>query len=230
LAKQQHYSGGEMKNLILTVALAAMFGAQNAYAQTSDNVSGTVASDNNTNSRTFRSVDTCAGSGDEWQGGTTCWPEPCFTVSYRGKNPSFNQICCHYTYVPKLCLGADLTEAQKEKIERSQAQYGIEQTFDPNQSISYWGYYGSTSRSPNNGRTTSIMARLDVCMGGGDATNAVATMNANTCYNSYCGSGSINEYCNATGNNGGVTEAAAVCHDRCECAINGTTHSTCNQL
>ncbi len=218
-----------MKNLILVAALAMMFGAQGAQAQSTDNVSGTVASDNNANSRTFRTVDTCVGTGDEWQGGTTCFPEPCFAVSVRGKNPAFNQICCRYVYVPKLCLGAELTEKQQERIETQARASGVEQAFDPNQTITYWGYYASTNRSPGVGRTVAVYAKLDVCLGEADVTAALATNNATTCSNQYCGT-AANEYCNATGNNGGTTTTAAVCKDRCECAINGVTHSTCNNL
>jgi hypothetical protein len=127
-------------------------------------------------------------------------------------------------------LGDYLNSQPTENLEPSQASSSLEEVFAPKVTTVYYGYISDTNRSPNTGRSTSIMARLDVCMGDGDATNAVATMNANTCYNSYCGSGAINEYCNASVNNGGTVEAAGVCHDRCECAINGTTHATCNQL
>jgi hypothetical protein len=97
----------------------------------------------------------------------------------------------------------------------------LKSVFEPNQSTTYWGYVSGTNRSPNNGRATSIKARLDVCMGDQDTDAAIATNSATTCYNQYCGT-SANEYCN--------NNSAVVCQDRCECAINGVTHSTCNNL
>jgi hypothetical protein len=141
------------------------------------------------------------------------------------------KCCIHST---NYCLSGGGDEVEPSLEVTGPSDSGLEQVFsrevNPKLTDIYFGYANGSLRSPTNGRATSIMARLDVCMGDGDATNAVATMNANTCYNSYCGSGAINEYCNASVNNGGTVEAAGVCHDRCECAINGVAHSTCNQL
>ncbi len=115
--------------------------------------------------------------------------------------------------------------AQSELIEALNASDSLESAFTPS-TEPFFGYItlSSTStilRSPNAGRATSIKARLDICMGSNDTDAAIATNNATTCYNQYCGT-STNEYCN--------NNSAVVCQDRCECAINGVTHSSCNQL
>jgi hypothetical protein len=137
--------------------------------------------------------------------------------------------CCISVDDPDCSILPKNSQLTEEIVSSSNELSGVFAPQKPNVDY-FFGYYGNSNRSPNTGRANSIMARLDVCMGDGDATNAVATMNANTCYNSYCGSGTINEYCNASVNNGGTVETAGVCHDRCECAINGIAHSTCNQL
>jgi hypothetical protein len=94
--------------------------------------------------------------------------------------------------------------------------------FEPNQTTAkFFGVYNSVSRSPTGGRDNSTIAKLDVCMGDNDTTAALATNSAATCGNNYCGTSS-NEYCNAN--------TQEVCRDRCECAINGITDSTCQLL
>jgi hypothetical protein len=140
----------------------------------------------------------------------------------------------------KLCVsyqGCSLApKVSEETVSTSGTESGLDKAFAPNNPNIGDEYFGwvtvnsvATNRTGNTGRTTSIKARLDICMGGNDTDGAIATNNASTCYQQYCGT-SYNEYCNASGNNGGTTETAAVCHDRCECAINGTTHSTCQNL
>ncbi len=126
------------------------------------------------------------------------------------------------------CCRNDQLAAQPQEIVQSAASVGVAEVFVP-KVAAYYGYLNTTVRSPNAGRAQSITARLDICLGANDVDSAVATNNATTCYNQYCGS-SYNEYCNASGSDGGWSGSAAVCHDRCECAINGVTDSTCNQL
>jgi hypothetical protein len=112
-------------------------------------------------------------------------------------------------------------EERKQSVTQSKTGDSLEGVFAPNQVTGYYGFAGTTNRSPTYGRSVSSTARLDICMGANDVDAAIATNNATTCYNQYCGT-SYNEYCNAN--------SAAVCQDRCECSINGQTHSTCNQL
>jgi hypothetical protein len=132
----------------------------------------------------------------------------------------------------KTCTPPQPQVASEDSVERI-GNDSLESAFAPSMTEVFYGYITTTSgtnnRSPTAGRAQSAHARLDVCMGANDVDAAIATNNATTCYNQYCGT-SYNEHCNATGYNGGVSEAAAVCHDRCECSINGQTHSTCNQL
>ncbi len=154
------------------------------------------------------------------EGGFSC------TLPYelKGWSPAGLNCCVD---LRSLCLVGDIKTAVVESIQ-SLNKDGIADAFAPN-SGPYWGYANTTNRTGNYGRDVSIKARLDVCMGSNDTDSAIATNNATTCYNQYCGTSS-NEYCNASGSDGGWSGAGAVCHDRCECAINGTTHSSCNQL
>jgi hypothetical protein len=113
------------------------------------------------------------------------------------------------------------TQTEAEEIKETGDSQDIAKAFNPDQVNNYWGYVGSTLRSPAGGRTVAAIAKLDVCIGDGDVTAAIATNNATTCYNQYCGV-SYNEYCN--------NNSAAVCQDRCECAINGVNHASCQSL
>ncbi len=108
------------------------------------------------------------------------------------------------------CWTGDFLAVANEHI-KSSGNGSIEELFAPAQATAYYGYVSTTNRSPNAGRTQSAEARLDVCMGSNDTNAAIATNNATTCGNQYCGSGPVNEYCNANNQ--------AVCRDRCECAI-----------
>ncbi len=128
---------------------------------------------------------------------------------------------CWGTGTAGSCKGLALDlELEKQEI-TSSSNGSIAAAFAPEQTTAHFGWVGTVNRTGNTGRATSISARLDVCMGSLDTDSAIATNNATTCYNQYCGT-SYNEYCN--------NNAAAVCQDRCECAINGVTHSTCNNL
>jgi hypothetical protein len=128
----------------------------------------------------------------------------------------------------KTCCRNDMAAPEMQPTVQSSESSDISEAFEPKTAV-YFGYLNSTSRSPTAGRAQSIHARLDICLGANDTDSAIATMNANTCYNSYCGS-AYNEYCQASGTDGGWSGAYAVCHDRCECAINGVGDSSCNQL
>ncbi len=166
---------------------------------------------------------------------TTCYRTSILTScggtyeTQMGTTISGKRCCADYDAEPLCLLESSEATAESVKSANSGNLSEVYAPRAPNVVDAYYGYVGTSNRSPNLGRATSIKARLDVCMGSNDVDSAIATNNANTCYNTYCGT-SYNEYCNATGNNGGTTEAGAVCHDRCECAINGTGHSTCNQL
>jgi hypothetical protein len=211
---------------IIVLASLSYTPAANAIAQcmnfvgckvsvTSDNANGKMCD-------TTSGYCTCSdlASGGPWHlesGGT----RSCSSGFYEGATIT-GQKCCTGAW-----LNAQSAGPETEKVKGSSAS--IAAAFEPKLYANYYGYMGTTMRSPNTGRAVSIHARLDVCIGGGDTDAAIATMNANTCYNTYCGT-SYNEYCNATVNNGGTTEAGGVCHDRCECAINGMTDSSCNQL
>ncbi len=134
--------------------------------------------------------------------------------------------CCHQTSTQ--CPPANVARqilADEEQV-TSTSNENLGDVFAPSerahQAMVYHGWVNSVLRSPTGGRDNSTMAKLDVCMGDGDSSAAVATNSATTCGNQYCGSGSINEYCNAN--------TQAVCRDRCECAINGITHSTCDLM
>ncbi len=160
---------------------------------------------------------TCGGSPDSYyvSGNASCssgWSKKGSTV--------LGKACCHSTLPcppPPEAAAAELN-GSVEPV----GSGDVAGVFAPQFADVFWGVYGTTNRSPNIGRATSIVARLDVCMGGNDTDAAIATNNATTCGNQYCGSGSVNEYCNAN--------TQAVCRDRCECAINGVTHSSCDQL
>jgi hypothetical protein len=212
-----------MKNFVFAaVAAACLFVSSNAMAQANwDNRSTAITADSGVVSRRFKNVELCEGEWDAWNTGilTTCpGGNSCVKVSKRGYNPAYTQTCCRAIYI---CAanGERLSDEQIATLETNREDLG--KVFNPDVVDVYWGYVSSTNRSPNAGRAQSAYARLDVCMGANDTDAAIATMNANTCYSSYCGT-SANEYCNAN--------SAAVCQDRCECSINGQTHSSCNQL
>jgi hypothetical protein len=142
-----------------------------------------------------------------------------------------NKKCCIRTSQNCPFKPIDETEAQQEVRSSANAnQFNSIFTVEPEMVEVHWGYVSTSNRSPSVGRATSIKARLDICLGSSDVDAAIATMNANTCKNSYCDVTNVNEYCNQYGYNGGNYEQAAVCHDRCECAINGTSDASCNQL
>jgi hypothetical protein len=138
-------------------------------------------------------------------------------------------VCSKWGCGSALANGGTAPQGQERiasNINSTASSEGLGEAFRPDFADVYFGYINLTStstvlRSPNTGRATSIKARLDICMGGNDTDAAIATNNATTCYNQYCGT-SYNEYCNAN--------SGAVCQDRCECAINGVTDPTCNQL
>jgi hypothetical protein len=140
----------------------------------------------------------------------------------------------------KLCVSNYMCslspQATEESIYSSDTDSGLDKTFAPqapNLGDVYYGYVtvssSTTNRSPSNGRTTSIKARLDVCIGATDVDSAVAN-GLTWCQQTGCGA-AANEYCEAYGTNNGQTNVfAAVCKDRCECMINGTTDASCDQL
>jgi hypothetical protein len=157
---------------------------------------------------------TCADAG-----GTLKASSPCWTNWYEVGYAQNGKLCC---------VNGQATPSAQPVIKSLGSNGGLAEVFMPKTS-EFYGYVGSTNRSGNYGRTTSIKARLDICMGNLDTDSAIATNNANTCYNQYCGT-SYNEYCNSSGSDGGWSGTGAVCHDRCECAINGVGDSSCNQL
>jgi hypothetical protein len=195
-----------MKFVILAVVIL-LFLPELATAQAPSNlVSLTVNSDGSSGRRFSSDRDDDSEDCHAPSGGTTCvYPEISIGFYPNGTR------CCHSKWEPAKI---------KFQLEDQSANLGKE-VFSPAQSLTFWGYVTTTNRSPNAGRAQSAYARLDVCMGANDTDAAIATNNATTCYNQYCGT-SYNEYCNAN--------SAAVCQDRCECSINGQTHSSCNQL
>jgi hypothetical protein len=146
-----------------------------------------------------------------------------------------NYMVVGLTITGRTCCMSDLPcppppqASASEQIVESTSSQLVSDAFAPHHAESFWGVYGTTNRSPNTGRATSIAARLDICIGSTDVDTAVAN-GVSWCQNTGCGA-AANEYCEAYGTNNGQTNVfAAVCKDRCECMINGTTHSTCDQL
>jgi hypothetical protein len=155
----------------------------------------------------------------------------CQRMTPAGRNPANTQKCCLWF---ELCNANGELLSDEELLERldSNREDALKTVFAPQSPETvdaYWGYYSANPRSPNAGRTTSIKARLDICIGETDVDTAVAN-GVSWCQNTGCGA-AANEYCEAYGTNNGQTNVfAAVCKDRCECMINGTTSSTCDQL
>jgi hypothetical protein len=175
----------------------------------------------------FNTTRTCTSLGGSWV--STCAGDKNCTVAYKyGRNPAATSICCKFENICN-AQGERLPQEEIEAIHSANERADFESVFSPDTVESYWGYYSTSNRSPNAGRATSIAARLDVCIGSTDVDTAVAN-GVSWCQNTGCGA-AANEYCEATGTNNGQTGVfAAVCKDRCECMINGTTHSTCDQL
>jgi hypothetical protein len=151
-------------------------------------------------------------------------PGSCYTNIGSAIGPS-GSIC--YGRKQSCCAAAEVQQFE-ESVKSTNKQDDLESAFVPRVN-EYFGYVGGTLRSPNTGRTQSINARLDICLGSTDVDSAVSN-GLSWCMNTACASGSYNEYCQATGINDGVSTAAAVCKDRCQCMINGVGDSSCNQL
>ncbi len=215
---------------ILAIAAFVVFAGSNVYAgdcsKTVD--SGTCVTLVTVDSGTAKTCNGGIGSGCSCQEvyGTQ---EGC-TTRLGGSScmPGYNMV--GYTVTGAWCCQKCVIQPPElnERVEPSDASSGVETAFTP-RTNTFFGYFGTTNRSGTVGRATSINARLDVCMGNLDTDSAIATNNATTCYNQYCGT-SKNEYCNASGVDGNWSGTAAVCHDRCECAINTVTDPSCNQL
>jgi hypothetical protein len=184
-----------MKLLLAIAAIAAFSNFAHAFPD-NDHLSYNITVSSGSG-RGFNDSVTCTGEDGYISSGTTC-PKGDFRMGY---TPNGNACCISPFSAPR---------------SRNSIGNSLENVTD-----TYWGYISTTARSPNAGRAQSAIARLDVCMGSNDTDAAIATNNATTCYNQYCGT-SYNEYCNGN--------SAAVCQDRCECAILGTTNSACNQL
>ena len=109
---------------------------------------------------------------------------------------------------------------------RASADDSLEDVFG-SRTVTYFGYANTTNRSPNAGRTVSIDARLDACMGNGNV-DAIQS-NYSTDYDryiactgsGYCGDSAKNGYCSNSSN--------AVCLDRCACKYPGQG-GTCTNL
>jgi hypothetical protein len=230
-----------MKNLLAAmIAVSALFASNNAQARplppslgsqcmAAASCTSTITADSGVTAKSCNAAAndcTCDEISWDYTGGR-CWTISSICgLNYTnyGATASGQKCCIHNT---NYCFSGGSEATVEEEV--TSTNVGLEGVFSPGQTEIYFGYANGVIRSPNNGRATSLYARFDVCMGNLDADAALATNNATTCYNQYCGT-SYNEYCRATVNNGGTTEAGGVCHDRCECMINGITHSSCNQL
>lgn len=139
-----------------------------------------------------------------------------YAIKY-GRNTSNTQMCCDWVEA----FGRSEEEVLAEITQKTER---LEEVFSAFQSPVYWGYYNATSRSPNNGRTTSAAARLDVCLDYSDVdalgTGYTAWDTCKTSTTAGCLAGSKNEYCQANSN--------AVCLDRCDCMFPG--FDTCSNL
>jgi hypothetical protein len=211
-----------MKKLFIISAFAVLTSTQAKAANCNDFIVGI--------SGCFASAATSSGTGRTCDGNMA----GCYCSDLDGVLKALGSACSWgwsevgQTLNGRKCCHNDMLPSEPQMHLQSTAGSDLSEVFMP-KTAAYYGYVNSTVRSPTAGRAQSIEARLDICMGSNDTDSAIATMNANTCYNSYCGS-SYNEYCQASGTDGGWSGAYAVCHDRCECAINGVGDSSCNQL
>jgi hypothetical protein len=220
-----------MKAIILACALALLAGKAQAYdvnecmnkttcvnSVTVD--SGTAKTCKAGSSLLCQCSTTRCGGGLSWYLSSTGSCNSGYGV--QGLTVVSNKTCCVSTLPCPPPPQADLQGEEAIETSSSKALSASFEAHSPSTlAEAYWGTYNSVNRSPTGGRNNSTMAKLDVCMGDSDATAAVATNSATTCGNNYCGTSS-NEYCNAN--------TQEVCRDRCECAINGITHSSCNLL
>lgn len=191
-----------MKALIgLFTAIAAFGISEVAQAQASyDNISlGT------TIGRRFNTSRTADSLGCEIVTGS------CPTGAVRmGYNPN-EYSCCSYRAM-----------TAEEVVALNTESFAVAFTLDP-QTEAYWGYNGASNRSPNGGRTTSYVAKLDVCLG----DTIVSGLSGHTACHNACDDSTKNIHCQANWSNNGSTQAAGVCHDRCECIYGD---NTCNNL
>ncbi len=220
-----------MRHIFLAVTAIATFATSQVAQATAGcelrSCAVTVTSDSGTTSRKCEGYySQCTGEG----GIGVYWSDYSYVPSHQSCPYGMSDSGKRHINGLKLCIDPLLGGLEKResdlKLARSLAFTSLEQVFSPKtDEYKYFGWVSTSSatlnRSPNAGRAQSSHARLDICMGANDTDSAIATNNATTCYNQYCGT-SYNEYCNAN--------SAAVCQDRCECSINGQTHSTCNQL
>jgi hypothetical protein len=129
--------------------------------------------------------------------------------------------CCQENYSCQAqCTCAPAAPMESEKIETT-TNGDLASTFAPETTLAvYYGYYGTTSRSPSAGRQIAADAKLDVCLGDADADLA-KQYGLSWCQTYGCGA-TRNEYCQAS--------SAAVCLDRCECSILTPGDPACNNL
>lgn len=200
-----------MKLLLSLVALLTIATGEQAQAIPSDLVSQIITTSTGYG-RAFRSTRTDVSLGCTFDTVACVYPEINIGNSPTGEN------CCRSKFA--------VNENDPEMAEYSDSLAAA--MGDGGSREGFWGYIGTTSRSPNNGRTVSAPSRLDACLGYGEVdalgTGSSGWMN---CY-SKCDSTS-NGYCNNTGSNNGssgVTNAA--CKDRCDCVVTG--FGTCENL
>jgi hypothetical protein len=141
------------------------------------------------------------------------------------------QKCC-VSNNPGECAPTPIDEpTPSDEVTTATTDEGLADIFDSQRTTEYYGYVDGVVRSPNNGRTTSAMARLDACLHYVDVDAITGADNSEkwtNCYGSQgCGTTIKNEYCRATGTNNGTSMADAVCKDRCDCVFG---FGTCESL
>ncbi len=134
--------------------------------------------------------------------------------------------CCTQENIYCRGTDAEVAAVAKEQIVELK-QDNLQSAFLNDRVETYWGYIGTTARSPNAGRTNSAPARLDACLSHTEV-DAFGSGSSDwmNCY-SKCDS-STNGYCNNTGMNNGSSVSNAACKDRCDCVITG--FGTCENL
>lgn len=177
--------------------------------------------------RAFSSSDTCGVIVDGWwKGGVHAYNsnsycndnDACTIDRNRGRNPGYTDTCCEN--INALCK-ADGTLKSKEEIAEIESAIAAQDAAEEFRSImdpraSHWGYYQSTNRSSNNGRSVSLDARLDACLTYSNVDNISDYRSCETA----CNDGNKNTHCTAN--------SSEVCIDRCQCKYPG--NGTCNNL
>jgi hypothetical protein len=231
-----------MTKLILMAAMlgGCLLGTSSAFAQaSSDNYdNGGIGGDAGHVARTFLSTTTCTCTDCGWiynYYGSCNDQDPCTRDTFKGRGTTNTTNCCVNRNILCDAKGNLLPKAELERViteddtRMAAEDEQLRSTFEPGFVATYWGYEDATNRSPNAGRANSIHARIDVCLGNTDVDTVTAsgwTYSGESNCETYCGSGTYNEYCNAN--------SAAVCKDRCACLYKynnvNLTSLTCNNL